>query len=108
MDFRFKFRRKPASPEEAEQEQRVSRDLLTRMRGLAIGLSIPLGLVAGPLAGWLIGTMLDRALGTRLPGWFVPLGLVAILAATLYGPGGEPQQPEEEEAREELAGDGEV
>jgi len=45
---------------------------------------------------------LDRALGIRLPGWLASLGLAAIILTVLYGPGGEEQ---EDEAREELAGE---
>ena len=48
---------------------------------------------------------LDRALGIRLPGWLVPLGLVAIALSVVYGIGGEASSPEGDEAREELAGE---
>jgi putative oxidoreductase len=50
---------------------------------------------------------LDRALGTRLPTWVALLGLVAIVLSVMYGPDEQPQQPqgEEEEARQELAGE---
>ena len=50
---------------------------------------------------------LDRALGTRLPGWLAPLGLVVIVLTVLYGPSAEEppaEAPAEEEAREGLAG----
>ena len=50
---------------------------------------------------------LDRALGTRLPGWLAPLGLAIVVLAVLYGPSGEEppaDAPPQEEAREELAG----
>ena len=48
---------------------------------------------------------LDRALGIRLPGWLAPLGLAGILLAAIYGGVGAPAPPEEDEAREELAGE---
>lgn len=47
---------------------------------------------------------LDRALGIRLPAWLAPLGLAAIVLAVIYGAGGQ-TPPEEDEAREELAGE---
>lgn len=51
---------------------------------------------------------LDRALGIRLPRWLTPLGLVIILLTVLYaGIGGE-EHPDEDEAREEPAGEGEA
>ena len=50
---------------------------------------------------------LDRVLGTRLPAWIAPLGLAAVILTTIYadrlGDDAAPQQ--EEEAREELAGE---
>ena len=48
---------------------------------------------------------LDRALGIRLPGWVAPLGLVGVLITVLYAGIGAPATPEEDEAREELAGE---
>ena len=48
---------------------------------------------------------LDRALGIRLPGWVAPLGLVGILLTVIYAGIGAPSAPEEDEAREELAGE---
>src|SRR5215210_187840 len=48
---------------------------------------------------------LDRALGIRLPGWLAPLGLVGILLTVLYHGVGAPAPPDEDEAREELAGE---
>jgi putative oxidoreductase len=51
---------------------------------------------------------LDRALGTRLPGWLAPLGLAIIILTVLYGPSPEEQPAEasaEEDAREGLAGE---
>ena len=48
---------------------------------------------------------LDRALGIRLPSWLAPLGLVGVLITVLYAGIGAPSAPEEDEAREELAGE---
>jgi putative oxidoreductase len=48
---------------------------------------------------------LDRALGIRLPDWVAPLGLAGILIMVLYAGIGAPSAPEEDEAREELAGE---
>ncbi|MDQ4064309.1 MAG: DoxX family protein [Actinomycetota bacterium] len=49
---------------------------------------------------------LDRASGIRLPVWLAPLGLVAVLLTVLYTGFGAPAPPQEEdEAREELAGE---
>jgi putative oxidoreductase len=48
---------------------------------------------------------LDRALGVRLPAWIAPLGLLVIILTVLYaGVGGE-EPPDQDEAREELAGE---
>ncbi len=48
---------------------------------------------------------LDRALGIRLPGWVAPLGLIGVLISVYYAGLGAPSAPEEDEAREELAGE---
>jgi putative oxidoreductase len=48
---------------------------------------------------------LDRALGIRLPAWIAPLGLVVIMLIVLYAPGGEEPPEQEDEAREDLAGE---
>ena len=48
---------------------------------------------------------LDRTLGVRLPAWIAPLGLLVIILTVLYaGVGGE-EPPDQDEAREELAGE---
>jgi putative oxidoreductase len=48
---------------------------------------------------------LDRVLGIRLPAWAAPLGLAVIILTVLYtGIGGE-EPPDQDEAREELAGE---
>ena len=48
---------------------------------------------------------LDRALGIRLPRWLAPLGLVGILLTVLYAGVGTEEPPDQDEAREELAGE---
>jgi putative oxidoreductase len=71
------------------------------------GAELPLTNIAASTALILSGPgkySLDRALGTRLPGWLVPLGVVAIALSVVYGMGDEAPPPEDEEAREELAG----
>jgi F0F1-type ATP synthase assembly protein I len=78
VDFRFKYRRHRAEPHELANKERIARDRLTRMRGLAIGMSIPLTLVAGPLVGWLAGSWLDRLLGTSY--WLIALIVVGTVA----------------------------
>lgn len=72
------------------------------------GAELPLTNIAAATAIMLNGPSkysFDRALGIRLPGWLVPLGLVAIALSVIYGVGGEASPPEGEEAREELAGE---
>src|SRR5215213_7633832 len=49
---------------------------------------------------------LDRTLGIRLPAWLAPLGLAIVILTVIYADSGEDESPEEEEeAREELAGE---
>jgi putative oxidoreductase len=49
---------------------------------------------------------LDRLIGIRLPAWIAPLGLAIVILTVLYADGGEEETPEEEEeARDELAGE---
>jgi len=48
---------------------------------------------------------LDRALGTRLPVWITPLGLIVIILSVMYARSGAESPPEQDEAREELAGE---
>jgi putative oxidoreductase len=49
---------------------------------------------------------LDRIFGIRLPAWIAPLGLATVILTVLYADRGEDEAPEqEEEAREELAGE---
>jgi putative oxidoreductase len=49
---------------------------------------------------------LDRLLGIRLPAWIAPLGLAIVILTVIYADSGEDESPEEEEeAREELAGE---
>ncbi len=49
----------------------------------------------------------DNAFGIRLPRWISPLGLVVALLVVAHAAQQEPPQPAEDEAREELAGEGE-
>ncbi|MBA2510901.1 MAG: DoxX family protein [Rubrobacteraceae bacterium] len=51
---------------------------------------------------------LDRAFGLRLPGWLAPLGLVAVILTVLYAGIGTPEPPEQDEAREGTAGNGDA
>ncbi len=72
------------------------------------GAELPVTNIAAALALILNGPgkySLDRALGIRLPGWVAPLGLAGILLTVLYAGVGAPTEPEEDEAREELAGE---
>ena len=48
---------------------------------------------------------LDRALGIRLPAWIAPLGLAVVILTVLYAPREDEPQAQEDEAREELAGE---
>ena len=50
---------------------------------------------------------LDRAFGIRIPGWLAPLALLVILITVYYAESMGEAPPEEDEAREELAGEGE-
>lgn len=50
---------------------------------------------------------LDRTLGLRLPGWLAPLGLVLIIVTVMYAGTGD-DRPEQDEPREEPAGDEEA
>lgn len=76
------------------------------------GAELPVTNIAAATALMLNGPgkySLDRALGIRLPSWFALLGLVVIALSVIYGPGGGGEtSPEEDEAREELAGEGEA
>lgn len=47
---------------------------------------------------------LDRALGIRLPRWLAPLGLVAVLITVFYASSNNQIPPQQDEAREDLAG----
>ena len=74
------------------------------------GAELPVTNIAGATAIMLGGPgrySLDRALGIRLPAWIAPLGLVVIVLTVLYGRrGGSDETPQQQdEAREELAGE---
>ena len=72
------------------------------------GAELPVTNIAAATALILSGPgeySLDRALGIRLPGWLAPLGLVGILLTVLYHGVGAPAPPDEDEAREEPAGE---
>ena len=49
---------------------------------------------------------LDRVLGVRLPAWIAPLSLAVVILTVLYAGAGGEAPPQEDEAREELAGEG--
>jgi F0F1-type ATP synthase assembly protein I len=78
VDYRFKYDRKRPSPERRAEEERIERDRLKRMRGLAIGWSIPFTLAGGPVAGWLLGMALDYGLGTAY--WIPVLVIIGTIA----------------------------
>ena len=72
------------------------------------GAELPLTNIAASLAIMLNGSgkySLDRALGIRLPGWIGPVGLAAVLLTVLYAPNGDEEASDQDEAREELAGE---
>lgn len=78
MDFRFKYRRKRPADYELAEEARTERDLLKRMRGLAIGLSIPMTLIGGPVAGWLLGLWMDHLFSTSY--WTIVMVVIGAVA----------------------------
>ncbi len=74
------------------------------------GAELPVTNTAAAMALMLNGPgkySLDRALGIRLPGWLAPLGLATILLAVGYTARDEASS-EEDEAREESAGEEEA
>ncbi len=75
------------------------------------GAELPLTNIAAASALIMSGPgkySLDRAFGLRLPGWLAPLGLVAVILTVLYAGVGAPEPPEQDEAREGTAGNGEA
>jgi putative oxidoreductase len=75
------------------------------------GAELPLTNIAAASALIMSGPgkySLDRAFGLRLPGWLAPLGLVAVTLTVLYAGVGAPEPPEQDEAREGTAGNGEA
>jgi len=72
------------------------------------GAELPVTNIAAATALLLNGPgnySLDRALGTRLPVWITPLGLIVIILSVIYARSGAESPPEQDEAREELAGE---
>ena len=72
------------------------------------GAELPLTNIAASLALMINGPgkySLDRALGIHLPRWIGPLGLVAVLLTVLYASNMNEEASDEDEAREELAGE---
>jgi putative oxidoreductase len=71
------------------------------------GAELPVLNIATAMALMLNGPdrySLDRALGIRLPRWLAPLGLVAVLVTVFYASSGDQAPPQQDEAREDLAG----
>jgi putative oxidoreductase len=72
------------------------------------GAELPLTNIAAALALMISGPgkySLDRAFGIRLPRWVGPLGLAAVLLTVLYAANINEEASDEDEAREELAGE---
>jgi len=65
MDFRFKYRRHPASRHEATREERQEQEVERRSQGLAVGMGIPFTLAGGPITGWLAGAGIDKLVHTQ-------------------------------------------
>jgi putative oxidoreductase len=71
------------------------------------GAELPVTNIAAATAIMLGGPgkySLDRALGIKLPAWIAPLGLALVILTVMYAPVTE-DEPEQGEAREELAGE---
>lgn len=71
------------------------------------GAELPVTNIAAATAIMLGGPgkySLDRALGIKLPAWIAPLGLAIVILTVMYAPASE-DEPEQGEAREELAGE---
>jgi putative oxidoreductase len=72
------------------------------------GAELPVTNIAAATAVILNGPdkcSLDRALGTRLPGWITPLGLIVIILPVMYARSGGDSASEQDEAPEEPAGE---
>ena len=72
------------------------------------GAELPVTNIAGATALLLNGPdkySLDRAFGIKLPAWIAPLGLVVVVLTVLYGRDGGQEEPQQEEARDQLAGE---
>ena len=76
----------------------------------ALGLAHPVGPVSviGSMAIILGGPgkwSLDRALGIQLPAWIAPLGLAIVILTLIYAERASDMPQDQDEAREELAGE---
>ena len=75
------------------------------------GAELPVTNIAAATALMLSGPgkwSLDSAFGIRLPRFLAPLGLVVVVLAVMYGGTGGESEPEQDEAREGTAGNGEA
>ncbi len=75
------------------------------------GAELPVTNIAAATALMLSGPgkwSLDNAFGVRLPRFLAPLGLVVVVLAVMYGGTGDETEPEQDEAREGTAGNGEA
>lgn len=72
------------------------------------GAELPVTNIAGATAILLNGPgkySLDRAFGIKLPAWIAPLGLAVVVLTVLYARSDDQEEPQQEEARDELAGE---
>ena len=72
------------------------------------GAELPVTNIAASTALILSGPgkySLDRALGIRLPAWIAPLGLAVVVLSVLYTDRASETPQQQDEAREELAGE---
>ncbi len=75
------------------------------------GAELPVTNIAAATALMLSGPgkwSLDNAFGVRLPRFLAPLGLVVVVLAVMYGGTAGETEPEQDEAREGTAGNGEA
>jgi len=84
MDFRFKYNRKPPTPEQVANEEKQENEVERRAKGLAYGLSIPATLLGSVFSGWLLGAWLDEVFHTQfLLIVFILIGTAAGLSMTV-------------------------